>query len=198
MDSHELKPFTRLSFAVAFLLLAMAVHDSVASQTSPQGAPQVTDRERNVTDMERSKYGVAAHDAAQKQFNDDFLGLQTVDADMVKVFATGKPPDYKRIADDAADIKKRATRIRDYLMLPSAGRKDKQKKEAATDELDSLIPALKDRVQSFVKNPTFQQQDRRADYRDLGQARRDVDDIIEFSARVKTAAEKMGTAANQK
>jgi len=179
------------------LLLVVAAQDSVA-QTSPQGTPQVTDRERNVTDMERSKYGVAAHDAGQKQFNEDFLGLQKVDADMVTAFATGKPPDYKRIADDAADIKKRATRVRDYLMLPSAGRKDKEKKAAAADELESLIPTLKERVQSFVKSPAFQQQDRRADYRDLAQARRDVDDIIEISLKVKIAAERMASAASPK
>jgi hypothetical protein len=198
--SRRIKQSTRLSIAgiAIFLPFLMLESHSTGSLCAGQS---VTDRERNVTDTERARDGVAGYDAALKQFNEDFLRLQTADAEILKAFPAGKPPDYKRISENAGDVKKRAARIRDYLMLPSV-KHDKQKNgqdEAPADQLRSGIPALKDLIQSFVKSPVFQQQSQRADYRDLAQARRDVDTIIDLSAKVKAAAEKMnGAAANPK
>jgi hypothetical protein len=198
--SRRIKQSTRLSIAGIAISLPFLMLESHSAGSLCAGQ-SVTDRERNVTDTERARDDVAGHDAALKQFNEDFLRLQSADVEILKAFPAGKPADYKRISENAGDIRKRATRIRDYLMLPSVKR-DKQKNgqdEAPADQLQSGIPALKDLIQSFVKSPVFQQQSQRADYRDLAQARRDVDAIIDLSAKVKAAAEKMsGAAANPK
>jgi hypothetical protein len=174
----------------AFLL---ALEFPAVAQQGP-----VTDRERNVSEIERVKNDTASHDAAVKQANEDFSRIQTDDVDMLKVFSASKPPDYKRISDDAADIKKRATRLKDYLVLPPTAKDEKRKKmmaDPAPEELESSVPALKDLIQGFVKNPVFQQTTQRADYRDLAKARRDLDDIIDLTSKIRKTSDRMSKPA---
>jgi hypothetical protein len=170
-----------------FLLLILGL---VYGSASAQGGPP-TDRERNVTEIERTRDDIAAHDARAKQFQEDFLGIQSVDADMMKVFGAGNSPDYKRIRDDSAEILKRANRIKAYLMLPSAKREKSTNSGFDPDRLESTLPTLKDLIQDFVKSPIFQTQAGRADSRELAKARHTIDDIIDLSATVRKTSEKL-------
>jgi hypothetical protein len=172
---------------IACMALFAGIAALIPTAAAGQGPP--TDRERNVSEIERSKNGVAGHDAGAKQFTDDFMSIQTVGADMMKVFSSAKPTDYKHISDDAAEIRKRAIRLRDYLVLPPAKR-EKAKNGPDPEQLESSLPVLRDLIQDFVKSPIFQTQEQRADYREIAKARRELDDIIDLSAAVRKTADK--------
>src|SRR5262249_43351557 len=94
---------------------------------------EMRDREANITLMERGKDEAKSREATQKQMNEDFQEIQTKDADMMTVFGSANPPDYKKISDDAADIKFRANRLKNLLVLPPSGKEDKRKKERSPD-----------------------------------------------------------------
>jgi len=157
---------------------------------------EMRDREANITLMERGRDEAKAREATQKQMNEDFQQIQTEDAEINTVFGSANPPDYKKINDAAADIKVRATRLKNLLVLPPSGKEDKRKKERESEsDLKGTLPTLAEAVKSFVSNPIFHQQAGQAgqpvDYRDLSKARRDLDDIIELSSRVAKTAQNL-------
>jgi hypothetical protein len=171
-----------------------------ARPTPPQQSPgsetpqQMRDREANITLLERGKDEAISKDAAMKQMNEDFQRIQTEDADIMNAFSSANPPDYKKISDDAADIKVRAIRLKNFLVLPPSAKDEKRKKERESDnsELKSSVPALGESIKSFVSNPIFRQQaQQQVDYRDVAKARRDLDDVVDLSARIAKTAERL-------
>src|SRR5262249_45259392 len=72
---------------------------------------------RSITMMGREKPDPRAQQALLEQMNEDFKQIQLIRLGMVKDIADGKPFEYKRLAGDAAEIKKRAARLRSSLAL---------------------------------------------------------------------------------
>src|SRR6516225_3399146 len=100
-----------LTGAVAIMVLGSATRTLAQARPNPNSPPgaetnrEMRDREANITLMERGKDEAKAREATQKQMNEDLQRIQSEDADMRTVFASAAPPDYKKIYDDAADIK---------------------------------------------------------------------------------------------
>lgn|SRR5262249_41744306 len=189
--------------ATAFLIGILPGLAEAQARPNPNSLPaaetnrEMRDREANITLMERGKDEAKNREAAQKQMNEDFQRIQTEDADMITAFTSANPPDYQKILDDAADIRTRATRLKNLLVLPPSGKEDKRKKERDADlDLQASMPLLSGTIKSFVSNPIFQQQaGQPVDYRNVVKARHDLDEIIELSSKVRAAAEKMSKAA---
>ena len=192
-----------IRLAVVSLALATPL---LAQQNPPNPAPptldsrsELRDRDMNVTLLERGKDEARNRQSVLTQMNEDFARIQSADKDVLSAVSTEGAPDYKRISDGLADIRKRAIRLRDNLVLPPAGKDGKSQKtldEADTNQLRPALVALNGLITSFVTNPLFQQ-GANVDYRQVAKARRDLDGIIDFSDKIRKSTEKLSKASSK-
>lgn len=111
------------------LLIALAVLDGRAlaqlGAPNPQG-PFADSLERRRAEMDLRSVPLKLRERMirnfsdpriVKQMNEDFLRIQAIRSDMVKVFADGSKLTPEQLRNDARDIRKRATRLRTLLAL---------------------------------------------------------------------------------
>ena len=169
-------------------------------QPSASENPQeMRDRTQNITMLERGKDTAISREAALKQANEDFARIQVAEAELRGAF-TSAAPDYKRISENATEIKTRAARLKDYLVLPPTAKDQKAKRPGDgqnAEQLETCVAQLKERVRSFATNPIFSKDNQQVDYREVARARRDLDDIIDVTARIRKDAEKAGSASGK-
>jgi hypothetical protein len=92
-----------------------------------------------------------------KQMNEDFLRIQAIRADMVKVFAEGSTLTPEQLQSDGRDIRRRATRLRSLLAL-SEEHKDVEVPRAiplTVDSLNARAFQLCLEISRFTGNPMF-------------------------------------------
>ena len=185
----------RINFAIAawFAVAACAVVLTAAAPGTAQDINGYTRRETEATAMENRKNEALKRDATVKQMNEDFKRLQELSLDLSGAYPASGSPNYKRLSDDSAEIKKRASRLRDNLMMPPAAKEEKHEKikeEPGQDAVQSSVATLNVLIKSFASNPVFRK-DTGVDHQQVSKARRDLDDIVEISDRLKKAADKM-------
>ena len=192
----------------ATFVFALAGATARAQQSMPPGPPQgdrdpfaeVRERQRREAQLRsaemlgvpKTKEG-ADLNAAVEQMKDDFRGIQVERNKLVRQLQSGKPLDFKLIAEEAESINKRAGRLRHHLLRePSAAeKKEPEKPVEISDELlkDALFTICK-RIDSFAENPMFKV----PAVVDVGQsakADRDLRHILLLSGGVKRAAERL-------
>lgn len=129
------------------------------------------------------------------QLNEDFERIQVVNHALVEASAAGSGLDFKSIAQAASEIRKRAGRLKENLLLPegsAAHPKGADLIEAG--QLKASLAALDRLVGSFVSNPGFQSV-KVIDPQWSLAARRDLDEIIELSGRLRKSCEHFQKAA---
>lgn len=204
MNHPPLKLFSNLIKLVACsMVLATPV---LAQQNPPAPAPPARDnrtelrmRDENITLLERGKDEALKKQAALAQMNEDFDRIQSVDKDILAAVSTAETPDYRRILDGLADIRKRAIRLKNYLVLPPTAKDEKAQQnrdEADTNQLRPALTMLNGLITSFVTNPLFKK-DSNVDYTLISKARRDLDGIIEFSEKIRKSTEKLNKTASK-
>jgi hypothetical protein len=135
---------------------------------------------------------------ALAQIKEDFMRIQVLNNDLTQMVARSnrEPLDLKLVSKSAADIRKRAARLRDNLILPDFEKVfEIPKVEAPTEaeRLRSSLTVLRRLILGFVNNPHFKHS-RLVDVQAAIKARRDLDDIIEVSGWVKQSSEKLHKA----
>ncbi|HEX8773455.1 MAG TPA: hypothetical protein VF735_07580 [Pyrinomonadaceae bacterium] len=138
------------------------------------------------------------------QIREDFVRLQVVNYDLSDAVSRSSRSsgalDLKLIAKSVADIKKRARRLRDNMMLPETENVfERPQMEVGPDvrQLKSSLSVLKKLIIGFVNNPIF----REANVVDLqlsAKAKHDLEDIIELSEQIKKCSEKLNKLTAQK
>jgi cytochrome c556 len=132
-------------------------------------------------------------DAAIKQIKDDFKQIQIIRNEMVHNLVANKPLDYKLILNEAAEINKRADRLKTFLMPPDAEAKDKDAKdhvEFTNDEMKGALVQLCNRIANFIENPVLKSPGT-VDVEQSTRAGGDLLVIIELSGNIKRSAEKL-------
>jgi len=132
-------------------------------------------------------------DAAIKQIKDDFKEIQIIRNEMVHNLVANKPLDYKLISNEAAEINKRADRLKTFLMPPDAELKDKDPKahvEFTNDEMKGALVQLCNRIVSFIENPVLKSPGT-VDVEQSARAGGDLLVIIELSGNIKRSAERL-------
>src|SRR5215204_6082489 len=136
------------SITVAISLCAGAIS---AHETSPQSSrdarrAEIESRQRALWTLEKEAHKnrnksrtPSANNPAFQQFKEDFEGLQVANYTLADMIKAPEPFDYREIGKQAAEMKKRATRIRTTLVLPEAEKQDKPDQK----------PALKDAVNNL-------------------------------------------------
>ena len=132
------------------------------------------------------------------QLKHDFENLQTVHNQMMEMTFSNNVLDYKLISEASAEIRKRAARLKSNLPLPEAekdvvGQPLKGWDEINRGQMKPALLVLDDLVMRFVMNPIFQQPEV-LDLQQSSQAKRDLEDIIKLSGKIKKGAEKLAKA----
>lgn len=203
-----------LIVGVALAGVVIVAPTTVSSQTRPNPSPRNTPRttsddvldmrmrELNIRRLEiekdkAAKPALEVSPEAVKQVNEDFARIQGINAEIMRDYVTGKPPDYKHISEAMAEMRKRAARLNTNLLLPpDDAAADDQTTQIVSNKQQGRSPLLdlNDLIQAFVTNPIF----KNANTIDLAlgaKARRDLAGIIDLSERINKSAEKLSKSA---
>lgn len=135
---------------------------------------------------------------ALAQLKEDFVRIQVLNNDLAKAASGGGDLDLKLVSKSAAEIRKLATRLRDNLLLPEPepeGARD-EARTAPPAELGPALSALDRLILKFAEGMASRGV-YRLDAQSSAAARRELEAIIDLSARVKKASEKLGKSARQ-
>ena len=134
--------------------------------------------------------------AAAEQLNDDFKRVQVIRNDIARAVTSGSALDYRRVSEEAGEVRKRSVRMQTLLALREGEDADKQKhgdEEVAYDEarLKGALVRLCHRIDSFVANPRFKAPGV-VDVDATTKAARDLREMIDLSQKIKGDAERLG------
>ena len=192
--------------AACALLIALPIQVAAQGRSTPSsGRPTSTtrspadrdmyQREMNIKNLELDRQKRAAvigtpSDTTIKEVREDFGRIQDINTEMIRIYRSGSAPDYKRISQAMAEIKRRAERLRANLVLPS-GKADEQEHGPATARAArSPLLDLSDLITSFVTNPIFANANT-IDATLGASARRDLESIVDLSDKISKSADKL-------
>jgi len=132
-----------------------------------------------------------SRELALTQINEDFERLQVVNHALALAAASGKDLDFRSVGQAASEIKKRAGRLKNNLILPeNVEARPKGSDVIGPGQLKESLGALDKLVYSFVHNPGFQGV-KVIDPHWAAKARSDLEQIIELSGRLKKSCEQL-------
>jgi hypothetical protein len=122
------------------------------------------------------------------EIKEDFERIQIINNDVLQASGT---PDVQVISESAAEIKKRAIRLKSNLFPPESGKKSKEPKPAPEDqELKSLLTSLDNSIASFTRSPIFQNA-KVVSPEDSTKAQKELENIIKLSTRIALEADRI-------
>lgn len=126
------------------------------------------------------------------QIKEDFSLIQVLNNEMIRV-AFADQLDYELLAGKAADLKRRATRLRESIRFYEL--KDEKKNQTYQDasnttQLKQSLLTLRRLINRFVNSPFFQKPGV-MDVQQSAQTSRDLRDIIELSDIIKRSSKKL-------
>jgi hypothetical protein len=203
MRNHQagLRPARILLLPAAALLLMLASATTLLAQRPPRPAEQRARSNQAALNEWRRTHMKEELDKQFKkklisllpQIKEDFTRIQVVNNAMMRKVFDDAVLDYKDVSGQLGEIRKRATRLRENLMLPENAEKEAPQKQlvvpAGAQLKDSLL-ALDTLIMGFVQNPLFQKPGV-IDAKLSAQAGRDLKTIIEFSSSIRKEAEKL-------
>ena len=210
----KLKKHTLIVSVAAFASL-LALPTSLAAQSRPNPPTRVNplgptsdavrdmrERDMNIRrlELERERNEKPTFEVSKettRQVNEDFAQIQSINADIMRDYASGVAPDYKHISEVMAEISKRGARLNANLLLPSSeGDRNDQANQGGSDKRPARSPLLdlNDLICGFVTNPIFKNLN--TIDAELGkQAKRDLQSIIDLSDRISKSADKLSKIA---
>jgi len=133
-------------------------------------------------------------EALMAQTEEDFNRILTLHNEIARVLASKNDLDYRFVSDATAEIKKRASRVQSSLALRLTPEEATalEKSPAPTDlpMKDELI-TLCNQIRSFVTNPSIENPNT-INAEQMTKARKDLETVIQISARIKKDADKLG------
>jgi hypothetical protein len=134
--------------------------------------------------------------AAAEQLNQDFKRVQVIRNELARAATSGSALDYRRVSDEAAEVRKRSVRMQTLLALREEGDGAKPQREDDATAYDAAhlreaLARLCKRIDSFVANPRFKSPGV-VDVDSTAKAARDLREVIALSERVKGSAERLG------
>jgi hypothetical protein len=205
-DWHDRRAVGRLTVVAALAVLVLASASSLRAQIAPTSAGtglsgrdrDINQREAEISNLERGSKPGAKRDPqlVLAEVNEDFTRLRELDQDIKGMLSATAPLDYKHVAENSAEVKKRATRLKTNLALPSAKSDKRQKVQSPGDDLKPSLTALELLINSFLTNPIFSDTGD-VDAKLAAKAKLDLDDILELSEKLRKSAEKMSKNAGK-
>jgi hypothetical protein len=151
---------------------------------------------RHVGKIEREVLRTQPQRISLLQVREDYRRIQVINNEMLYAAGSGQALNYKSIADAMSDLKKRAARLKQVLMLPEAVDDDKgQRKPLSQDdrELKQLLRSLDELIVTVITNPVFKNFGV-VDVQQTAKARHDLEEIVQLSGVIKKSAERLSKA----
>ena len=146
-----------------FLLMNSSYRaDAQQYNSSGRGSVSYTEREREFRELEQQRHKsvnrrVEAKQAVQSQLREDFSRLYELQQSQLLPTSSTLALDNEMLMKSTEEIKTRATRIRQNLLLMLAERDEKKKEYNFTEsDLRSSASALRALIVRFVNSPVFQ------------------------------------------
>jgi hypothetical protein len=135
---------------------------------------------------------------AVAQIKEDYVRIQVVNSDLVRAASQGGALDLKLVAKSASEIRKRAERLKHNLALPEPEQAAERPAAAGDEEarLRASVSTLGKLIAGFVRNPIFREVGV-FDARSAATARRDLEEIIGLSGRLKKESERLNKAVQK-
>jgi hypothetical protein len=131
------------------------------------------------------------------QISEDFERIQIINHALTLAAASGEELDFKVVGQAASEIRKRAGRLKDNLILPENDEaRPKGSDVIEPGQLKESLGALDRLVISFVHNPGFQTV-KVIDPHWAAKARTDLEEIIGLSGRLKKSCEQLHKTAQK-
>ena len=134
------------------------------------------------------------------EINEDIERLRAINDEFKRANSSSESLNYKSIAENSVEIKKRGNRLRANLAgLPNPGKDEKHPKQnIPSDEpqIRSLLSTVNTVMTSFLTNPVFSDMGALDNQLAL-KARIDLDYLIELSDVVKKGSEKLRKISRQ-
>jgi len=131
--------------------------------------------------------------ALMAQTEEDFTRILTLHNEIARAITTNDTLNYQFVSEATGDNKKRASRVQSSLALPLSTeeaakfeKSDPQKDLPIKDELIRLC----NQIRSFVTNPSIENPNT-INAEQMTKARRDLEDLIQLSGKIKKDAEKL-------
>jgi hypothetical protein len=131
-------------------------------------------------------------DALMHQTEEDFNRILTLHNEFARLLAASKPIDYSFISEASAEIKKRATRLQSTLalhQLPDETPVVETSKDLNDAQMKDAVIRMCQEIRSFVTNPVIATPNT-IDAKQLTNARRDLESVIQLSGHLKKEAGK--------
>jgi hypothetical protein len=131
--------------------------------------------------------------AAIDQTKQDFKRIQIIRNDVIDYLVAKKPLDYKLVSEQAAEINKRANRLKSSLMPSAPVEKEKdaaKQTEYDGEQIKGALVKLCNTIYSFTGNSMFKDP-ATVDIQKAASAGGDLLTIIELSDNVKRSAERL-------
>jgi hypothetical protein len=205
---------TDLAGLLVAALFSLCMASTMLAQGKPAGAgpppnnnPNVGDRIRQIDEgrLRGAETNVSVEEENQKRLQaaivnmkDDYKRIQVLRNDIARSLVARKPLEYKLVAEQTAEINKRASRMNLYMQarVPEevkANSADELKK----DEMVSALVKLCKLIDSFTENPalknaaTVDSKDVAKSKEDKANADRDLLAIIKLSAGIQKKSESL-------
>ncbi|HWS56704.1 MAG TPA: hypothetical protein VN228_21390 [Pyrinomonadaceae bacterium] len=136
---------------------------------------------------------------AWAQIREDYRQLQVVNNELARAVSGGGALDLRHVAKSASEIRKRAARLRENMVLPEPEKQAGEPKPEAgaeAERLKSSLTTLDKLILDFVNNPIFERT-RTADVQMSAKARQDLDGIIELSEQIRKSSERLSKGARK-
>lgn len=138
--------------------------------------------------------------AIVQQAKQDFERIQVVNDEIMRALKANTEFDYKNLAEQTSEIKRRAKRFKGNINLPppEEGQTSvKRLDEISREEMRAALLLLNEQVVNFVTNPLFQTPNL-MDIKLGAKASRDLDTLIELSGTIRKNAERLSKPQQQK
>jgi hypothetical protein len=130
------------------------------------------------------------------EIKEDFERIQIINSDVLQANASGKP-EYELISESAAEIHKRAIRLKSNLFSPKSKKQSKKqsKEEPGVEDQDlkSLLTLLDNSIGNFAHSPMFQNT-KVVNPEETINAQKELDTVIKISARIRNEADRIKKA----
>jgi septal ring factor EnvC (AmiA/AmiB activator) len=182
--------FTTVFFALIFLASVTPAHGQVRVR-------DLTANERDISVLENdSRKTRRDAQTIMSEVNEDFDRLRAIN-DEIKTSTSAPQLDYKKISDNASEMKKRGTRLRTNLSsLPKSDKTEKPVAPANEAEMRGLLASTHESLTAFLNNPIFSDMGSLDNQLAL-KARRDLESVISISDVIKSGADKLGKNSNK-
>jgi hypothetical protein len=188
-------------FLATIIALSSVLGSSATAQGPPSDSPVTSPKDKALEDKYRSDEIERVRREAETpeyrpsarfpQIKQDFEQIQIINSEQLQVSASNSRLDFERIAEAAAEIKMRATRLKSDL-FPSASKERKKQIDRpiqARDDLKFLLTELDKAIIIFVHNPIFENT-KVVNPQDSTRAERELWNIINLSERTRKRAER--------